>query len=386
MSQLIIRCRNAAQALFPFFTTYQIKKFLLVCDRVFPRLKLAQPFQSCPVPYVIFDRFTPNPVYEDVCQGVELFRQQGCDAIVAVGGGSCLDVAKCIKLFSTMEPGQSYLTQDCKENHIPLIAIPTTSGTGSESTRFAVIYDRGVKQSIASPAAIPQLAILDADVLDTLPLYQKKCTMMDALCQAIESWWSVHATEQSQNLSRRAVHAILRAMDGYLANRPAENESMLQAANLAGQAINLTQTTAAHAMSYKLTSLFGLPHGRAVAVCLPHVWQYMLHHPEHCVDARGEAYLQNTLADIARAIGCRDPMDAPTRMAGLYTALFQSERPEHFRLEELELLTASVNPVRLKNNPVALSSPAIRSLYHAILRAQMPGIGRALEGRPADAV
>ncbi len=377
MSQVIIRSRNVAQALFPFLTKCKTEKIFLVCDSAFPFLKLSKEFEKCPVPYVIFNQFTPNPLYEDVCNGVDLFRKQGCDTIVAIGGGSTMDVAKCIKLFSTMDPTQNYLKQALKENHIPLIAIPTTSGTGSESTRFAVIYYQSAKQSISSPAAIPQMAILDAGVLDTLPIYQKKCTMMDALCQAIESWWSVNSTEESRTLSRQAVRMILDAMDGYLANRPEENEAVLKASNLAGQAINITQTTAAHAMSYKLTSLFGLPHGRAVAVCLPYVWQYMLEHPEHCVDARGQAYLLETLADVSREIGCSNLKDAPRRMANLYAALFQTETPENFRTEELDLLVASVNPVRLKNNPVALSSEAIRSLYTCILHAGISSSNRA---------
>ena len=163
---------------------------------------------------------------------------------------------------------------------------------------------------------------------------------------------------------------ILDAMDGYLANCPNQNDEMLRAANLAGQAINITQTTAAHAMSYKLTSLFGLPHGRAAAVCIPYVWQYMLEHPEHCADSRGQVYLMETLADIAREIGCDNLNDAPKRIADLYTALFREETPENFRMEELELLAGAVNPVRLKNNPVALSLEAIRSLYSRILRKE----------------
>lgn len=367
MNQVIIHSRNAIQALFHYLEKCKTKKVFLVCDNAFPFLKLSKELEKCPIPHVIFDQFTPNPLYEDVCRGVELFRKEGCDTIVAVGGGSTIDVAKCIKLFSAMDAGRNYLEQETKENHIPLIGIPTTSGTGSESTRFAVIYYQGAKQSISSPAAIPQLAILDADVLDTLPIYQKKCTMMDALCQGIESWWSVNSTEESRSLSRQAVRTILDTMDGYLANRPEGNEAMLRAANLAGQAINITQTTAAHAMSYKLTSLFGLPHGRAVAVCLPHVWQYMLEHPEHCVDARGQAYLLETLTDISCEIGCCHMKDAPKQMADLYATLFRTEYPENFRMEELDLLTASVNPVRLKNNPVALSSEVVHSLYTDIL-------------------
>lgn len=371
MDQNILYSRNAAEALFPLLRKNNTQKFLLVCDGAFPFLALSGEFEKCPVPYAIFDRFTPNPLYEDVCKGVELFQKQACDAIVAVGGGSTMDVAKCIKLFSTMDTGRNYLEQEPEENHIPLIAVPTTSGTGSESTRFAVVYYQGNKQSISSPAAIPQAAILDADVLDTLPLYQKKCTMLDALCQGIESWWSVNSTEESRKLSRRAVRMIVDAMDGYLANRPEENEAMLRAANLAGQAINITQTTAAHAMSYKLTSLFGLPHGRAVAVCLPHVWQYMCRHPERCVDARGQTYLLETLGDISREIGCTNPKDAPKRMADLYTSLFREENPENFRMEELEALVEAVNPIRLKNNPVVLSPEAIRSIYSRILHTSL---------------
>lgn len=126
---------------------------------------------------------------------------------------------------------------------------------------------------------------------------------------------------------------------------------MLRAANLAGQAINITQTTAAHAMSYKLTSIFGLPHGRAVAVCLPDVWQYMLCHLERCADPRGEAYLLATLSDISRAIGCSNPQQAPKRMTDFYVRFFQKEEPENFRMEELDCIVESVNVARLKNNP-----------------------------------
>ena len=340
---------------------------LLVCDGAFSFLKLSKEFLKCPVPYTIFNGFTPNPLYEDICKGVEIFQKQGCDTIVAVGGGSAMDVAKCIKLFSTMDSNRNYLKQELEENHILLIAVPTTSGTGSESTRYAVCYYQGAKQSISSTAAIPQIAVLDADVLETLPLYQRKCTMMDALCQGIESWWSVNSTEESKALSQQAVRIILDVMAGYLENQPADNERMLEAANLAGQAINITQTTAAHAMSYKLTSLFGLPHGRAAAVCIPHVWQYMLEHPEGCIDARGQSYLLDTLADISREIGCSKPQDAPKRMANLYTTLFQNETQENFRIKELNLLVESVNPIRLKNNPVSLNTEAIRSLYAQIL-------------------
>lgn len=146
------------------------------------------------MPCAVFQGFSSNPKYEDVLRGVEAFRAENCDAVVAVGGGSSLDVGKCIKLFARMDPEQDCLAQPLQENGVPLAAVPTTAGTGSESTHFAVVYVNGEKRSVASTAALPDLAILDADALDTLPLYQKKCTLLDALCQGIESAWSVRST------------------------------------------------------------------------------------------------------------------------------------------------------------------------------------------------
>ena len=145
-----------------------------------------------------FMDYQPNPLYENVLEGVGSFRSHHCDAIVAVGGGSALDVAKCIKLYSTLEgDGEegSFLKQPLIPNEIPFLAMPTTAGTGSEATRFAVIYFEGNKQSVSGESCIPETVLLDPAVLETLPLYQKKVTMMDALCHAIESFWSVNSTE-----------------------------------------------------------------------------------------------------------------------------------------------------------------------------------------------
>ena len=255
------------------------RKYLLVRDSSYPYLSIRNYIDALPAPHVVFDGFSSNPLYEDVCKGVALFNREGCDTIVAVGGGSAIDVGKCIKLFSKMEPEQNFLFQGYKDTGVPLIAVPTTAGTGSESTRYAVIYYQGKKQSITHDSIRPPIAILDSSVLKTLPLYQKKCTMLDALCQGIESWWSVNSTQESKGYSRLAVETILENMDAYIRdNDEKAAEKILLAANFAGRAINITQTTAPHAMSYKLTSLYGLPHGHAVAMCLPEVWEYMLGH------------------------------------------------------------------------------------------------------------
>ena len=118
-------------------------KVLLVCDSCFPFLSIKDDIERMEVPHVVFDQFTPNPLYEDVCKGVDLFQTAQCDTILAVGGGSSLDVAKCIKLYCRMEKDKLYLEQEYKDTGVKLIAIPTTAGTGSESTRYAVIYYDG---------------------------------------------------------------------------------------------------------------------------------------------------------------------------------------------------------------------------------------------------
>lgn len=346
-----------------------VEKYLLVCDSSYPYLSIST-FDSLPIPHVMFDGFTPNPLYEDVCKGVELYNHEGCDAIIAVGGGSAIDVAKCIKLFCGMGPEVNYLTQTYVGSKILLIAIPTTAGTGSESTRFAVIYNNGEKQSIAHESIIPNYAILEPGVLRTLPVYQKKCTMLDAFCQAIESWWSINSSDESKTYSKQAVKLFMGNRAAYIADNAEEAaENMMLAANLAGRAINITQTTAAHAMSYKLTSLYGLPHGHAVAVCLPKVWAYMVCNTDQCIDPRGEDYLRSVFSDIARELGCVTIDDAIQTFRDMLAEL-QISNPEIKNKGDYDILGKSVNPVRLKNNPVAISESDLMKLYRNIVRCE----------------
>ena len=341
------------------------RNYMLVCDSSFPFLPIKDTLHA----KIVFDQFTSNPLYEQVCKGVEMFNGNHCDAIVAVGGGSTIDVAKCIKLYCKMDPVQNYLQQETKDSGVPLIAIPTTAGTGSESTRYAVIYFEGKKQSVTHESIIPNFAILEPKLLKTLPLYQKKCTMMDALCQGIESWWSVNSTDESKMLSKIAVQMIMQYWEDYIFHNTEEAaEGIMTAANYAGQAINITQTTAPHAMSYKLTSMYGLPHGHAVALCLPAVWHYMIDHPEFCIDSRGKDDLLTVFDDIARALECASAEEAVHFMQNMLTVLELHHPEAKDRTAELEVLTDSVNPTRLKNNPVALGHDVMKSFYQSILQ------------------
>lgn len=344
------------------------RKVLLVCDASFPFLTIKKDIESILVPFVMFDNFTPNPLYEDVCKGVELFNRENCDTIVAVGGGSTIDVAKCIKLYCQMPPGRLFLEQEYKDTGVTLIAIPTTAGTGSESTRYAVIYYAGKKQSVTHDSIIPSVAILEPKVLKTLPLYQKKCTMLDALCQSIESWWSVNSTAESTSYSRTAVETIMQWWRPYIFDNTEEAaRHIMTAANIAGQAICITQTTAPHAFSYKITSLYGFPHGHAVAVGLPEIWQYMIEHMDLCIDTRGKTYLTGVFHDIASAMGLSTPADAIRFFRSMLAALDIAHPQATYLDNDIDILSHSVNPIRLKNNPIELGTESIVKIYKDII-------------------
>ena len=345
-------------------------KILLVCGGSISSLKLDGYFgnleERLGIKVVRFSDFEPNPKYESVVKGVQVFKQEQCDFIVAVGGGSAMDVAKCIKLFANMDSAQNYLKQEIRPNGIRLFAVPTTAGTGSEATRYAVIYYNGEKQSVSDYSCIPEAVFMDASVLKTLPPYQKKATMLDALCHALESFWSVNSTPESQNYSRDAIRMILNNSNAYLNNDETGNANMLHASYVAGKAINITQTTAGHAMCYKLTSLYGIAHGHACAICVSKLWRFMLCNIDKCIDPRGQDYLSNIFERLAQIMECKTPMEAAeyyqdfVNRQALGTPAVKSHK-------DYVILKTSVNPVRLKNNPVGLSEADIDGLYHQIL-------------------
>ena len=351
-------------------------KVFVVCDSSFPFLNIKSDIENMGKPHVLFSDFTPNPLYEQVCKGIDLFQITKCDSILAVGGGSAIDVAKCIKLAVLAKDGNSALIPplvstrvECDGSKIPFVAIPTTAGTGSESTHNAVMYYEGAKQTVTNDGVLPDYAILEPSVLKTLPLYQKKCTMMDALCQGIESWWSVNSTEESYEYSKKAITLIMANWQKYIFdNDDYAAAQIMLAANYGGKAINITATTAAHAMSYKITSLYKLPHGHAVAVCLPEIWEYMIGHMDKSIDKRGKDYLNGIFNEIAKSMGAESPSEAIVLFRDMMTQMELAKPTSQKREEELSVLSTSVNPVRLKNNPVALEKEVIYHLYNSIIR------------------
>lgn len=352
------------------------KKLFLVIDSSYSFLNIKDSIETLAVDAKVkFSEFTPNPLYEQVCNGIKLFKTSHCDTILAVGGGSAIDVAKCVKLAVLAEEGNAAIIPPLVSQRlhidgslIPFIAIPTTAGTGSESTHNAVMYFEGSKQTVTNDGVLPDYAILEPSVLKTLPLYQKKCTMMDALCQGIESWWSVNSTDESYHYSRKTIELIMANWRKYIfeGDDDAASQIML-AANYGGRAINITQTTAAHAFSYKITSLYNLPHGHAVAVCLPEIWEYMIDHMDKCIDVRGQKYLDDVFLQISKAMGCHTPKQAISVFRQIMKDLNLNNPIAVNRDAELLLLSTSVNPVRLKNNPICLTEDIINILYKSII-------------------
>lgn len=342
-----------------------IKKPLVVCDKFIRDSFVIELLKKEGLDCVLFSEFKPNPLYEDVLKGIDTLNTNNCDFIISIGGGSAIDVAKCISLFLALNPEENYLKQEFKDAKYKHLAIPTTAGTGSESTRYAVIYYEGVKQSVTHNSIVPNYVVLEGKLLETLPTYQKKSTIMDALCQAIESYWSVNSTEESKQISKEAITIILDNINDYIFNsNPDVNNKIMYAANLSGQAINITQTTAAHAMSYKLTSLYGISHGHAVAVCLPYVLEFMINNYNKTIDSRGKDYLEKTLNELSILFGVDEPIKLIDKFKKIFTS-FELQIPK-ISEEELEILTISVNPTRLKNNPVELEKEDINIIYQNI--------------------
>ncbi|MCR5020383.1 phosphonoacetaldehyde reductase [Ruminococcus sp.] len=360
---------NNTEALDRYFSEIGAKRIMLVGGRSMDRLDIGRYFNELTsrtgIEVVRFSDFKPNPDYSSALAGTALYKEKGCDMIAAVGGGSAMDTAKCIKMYATMDDTEDYITQKIIPNDIEFFAVPTTAGTGSEATRYAIIYHNGSKVSVTDSSCIPTAVLFDPSVLKTLPDYHKKATMMDALCHAVESYWSVHSTDESKTYAAEAIKLIFSAMGGYLANTDSGNEDMLRASNLAGKAINITATTAGHAMCYKLTTKYGLAHGHAATLCVKALFPFMVKNTSLCKDMRGEKYFKNMLDELAGIMGCSSALSA-AECFGTLTDSLGLGAPSADK-DDIELLVSSVNAERLKNHPITLDSSTISYLYKNIV-------------------
>ena len=366
MEQIILEPFDDYAEADKYIEKYSESSIFLVCGNSFEKMRFyfhLQELKEKGFRIVRFSDFHPNPSYESVVAGVEKFRKEKAGLILAAGGGSAMDVAKCIKLYSAKLPHEHEAAGNKKIQNIKLLAVPTTAGTGSEATKFAVIYRDGEKQSVTAENIIPDAVLLDPSVLIHLPMYHRKASMLDALCHGIESFWSVNATEESQALSEKAIVEILTNMESFLNNDSEGNKNMMSAANTAGKAINITQTTAGHAMCYKLTSRYGIAHGHAAALCVDVLWTWMSEHTFACNDIRGEKYFKMILSRLEKLFReC-----APLGCINFHEMLKKLKLGSvDISAADTEFLSETVNPVRLKNHPVSMTKEDIRGLYETI--------------------
>ncbi len=296
---------------------------------------------------VEFDDFSENPKKEDVDYGVTLFEQCKPDVIVAIGGGSVMDMAKLIRYYSSSDT--------------PLLAIPTTAGTGAESTQFAVCYIDGVKHSISDSSILPNLVVLYPPFTYNNGDYLSSCTGFDALAQAIEAYWNIYATAESDDFAISAIKKIYPLLNkGILL--PEERAALLVAANKAGKAINITRTTVPHALSYTLTSKYGYPHGHAVALTFPFFVKYYL---EGNIDIyRGECFDKYVeKMDVLRSLLNinSDPFLTMKSYINQIGLGFDQNRD----FDDM-VVVDGINLERAKNSPMVIDKNIIMNAVHSI--------------------
>lgn len=322
----------------------------------------------------IFYDFSKNPKYEDVVKGIDRFKSSNTDVIVALGGGSVIDMAKLVNILASQKGNhEKYIKNPAliTTRGKPLVAIPTTTGSGSEATHFAVVYVNGVKHSVAHPYILPTAIILDAELTMSLPATVTATSGLDALCQAIEAHWSVNSTEKSRQYSGEAITLAVNNLKEAV-SKPSlgSRANMSKAALLAGKAINVTKTTAPHALSYTLTSDYNVPHGQAVAITLP---EFMIYNfgvtGKDNNDSRGENYVKKTINEIARLLGGNNVHEARNILRELITAVgLKIKLRDLFTIKDdnIQHIAQSVNTERLKNNPRRVTTDTIIKILESI--------------------
>ena len=317
-----------------------------------------------------FSDFEVNPKVKDIEKGMEIFKKNNCDFVIAVGGGSVMDIAKSINILASNEgnPTEYIKNQKNIENKGKvLVAVPTTSGSGSEATRSTVVYIDKTKYSLDHEFIIPDYTIVDSQLTMNLPKHITASAGMDALSQAIESYWCIDSTEESKDYARKAIKLIMGNLIDAVDNPTRESrEAMAEASFLAGKAINISRTTACHAIAYPITSYFGVPHGHAVALTLAQMLVYNSKVTEKDIlDKRGINYVHETLKEIAGLIGADDIQDANKRITSLMEEIGLKTRLSEIGVktdEDIEIIIKNgFNPQRVNNNPRLLTEETLRN-------------------------
>lgn len=278
-----------------------LKKILIVTDKDLIKFNVAQKvtvlLDEAGISYTIFDEVKANPTVAVVKKGVEVYKNAGADGIIAIGGGSSIDSAKAIGIIIN-NPEYADVTSlegavDTKNKCVPLIAVSTTAGTAAEVTINYVITDEEKTRKFVcvDPHDIPVVAVVDPDMMSSMPKGLTASTGMDALTHAIEGYITKGAWELTDAIHLKAIEIISRSLRAAVNNDPKGREDMALGQYVAGMGFSNVGLGIVHSMAHPLGAVYDTPHGVANAVILPYVMAFN-------ADATGEKY-----REIARAMG-----------------------------------------------------------------------------------
>ncbi|GGE55805.1 alcohol dehydrogenase [Streptosporangium jomthongense] len=284
---------------------FGFKRVLLVTDEALFNLGVTDPIakrlNELGVETVVYSGVTPDPGFLVVENGLNVLEQNSCDALLAVGGGSSIDAAKVMALAAANRktPRKLVGILKARKRALPLFVIPTTAGTGSEVTIGAVISDENthVKNLVIDPKLVPLAAALDPEIMAGMPRSVTADTGIDALTHCLESWISDFSTPETEFYSGAGVKLVLKYLEKACENGEdyEARDAMALAANYGGLALNKTGLGYVHAIAHQLGTQYGVPHGRANAIVLPHILEIN----RHCAQARLAALAR--LCELASA-------------------------------------------------------------------------------------
>ncbi|TDG15482.1 iron-containing alcohol dehydrogenase [Seongchinamella unica] len=302
------------------------RKVLIVTDKPLRELGVADTAAAglleAGVDCAWFDGVLPDPTHEQVDAGLAVLKRENCDTLLAIGGGSVMDCAKLISACATSDESPRDWVGMGKVKHelLPIYAIPTTAGTGSEATSGAVVKDSQTleKVVVSGPGMLPRAAALDASLMAGLPPHITAATGMDALTHAIEAYIGVWERGTRLEDGRIAVQLVFQHLvNAYEDGGDSEaREGMAMAAFYGGKAINQVNVGNVHAIAHQVGGRYGIPHGLANALILPHVLEY----------CREEA--QPRLAELALVVGAGEPGEAEAQLAFKFIAAVRELRTQ----------------------------------------------------------
>lgn len=338
------------------------KRGLLVTSRSFARdggvasraLELA-----CGRLVDIYSAVSPNPDVKECDACIESIRHHDCDFVVALGGGSVMDCAKAASVLcrGDISSAEAVAGSPLPASHIPVIAVPTTAGTGSEVTSVSVLSDheRGLKVPLNSPEMYPAVALVDPLLTLSAPPHLTASAGLDALCHAIEAFWSRHHQPVCDALAIEAASLVMNNLERAV-KHPDDvdaREKMVLAAVIAGMAFAIPKTSAPHACSYPLTNRLGIAHGEACALTL--TWFLRFNADKGC----------ERLRRLSAALGYETPEALATAIDSLAVAVGAMRSLVSFNLseEEIENLEKACMHPNLRNNPVDVTVEDIHELF-----------------------